>query len=150
MSSPGQAIDLYMSDRGVSNLGHRRWVINFRLGRVGIGFAGRAQCLGVFDMSGSTSRTWVAYPNPGPAPAATTGDVWSFHMAGAGSADVTVESLTDGVLGVSVVRLPGGFGADAVGWVPSGWTPSPGQTYRVTISGVPGGPIVYQVQVVSC
>ena len=151
--SPGQAIDLYMADPGTPSLGHRRWILNDPLGRVSIGFAGNAQCLGVFDSSGSTSRMWTAYPNPGPAPVETASDLWSFHSRSLslGGTDVTVERMSDGAaLAVRVTHPASGFGPDTVAFEPMGWTPAAGTSYRVTITGVSGGPIVYVVQLVSC
>ena len=151
--SPGQAIDLYMADPGTPSLGHRRWVLNDPLGRVSIGFAGNAQCLGVFDSSGTTSRPWTAYPNPGPAPIESAANLWSFHSRtlSLGGADVTVERVSDGAsLPVVVSHPPDGFGPDTVAWDPSGWTPATGQRYRVTITGVSGGPITYVVHLVTC
>lgn len=151
-SSPAGAIDLFMRDEGVDSLGHRRWIINFDLGAVGIGFAGNATCLGVFDDSGSTARTWVAYPAPGPAPIETANGVWSFHSATSlERADVTVHSLSDErALGVDVDELGGGYGAEAISITPRGWTPTAGETYRVGVT-VPGADaIVYDVRVVAC
>jgi hypothetical protein len=151
--SPAQAIDLYMADPGTPSLGHRRWILNDPLGRVSIGFAGNAQCLGVFDSSGTTSRTWTAYPNPGPAPLETASDLWSFHSRSLslGGSDVTVERVSDGsALAVRVTHPTAGFGPDTVAFEPMGWTPTAGTSYRVTITGVSGGPIVYIVQLVSC
>ena len=66
--TPGAAIDGYMRDRNTPSLGHRRWILSENLGSVSIGFAGRGQCLHVFDRSGSSARNWTAYPNPGPVP----------------------------------------------------------------------------------
>lgn len=149
-ATPGDAIDLYVGDRGVPSLGHRRWVLNFGLGRIGVGFAGNAQCLGVFDMSARSERTWTSWPNPGPTPVEATQVTWSFHMRGAGGAAVAVETFDGSPLGVESYVPPRGFGPDTIAWDPSGWTPSVGQRYRVTISGVAGGPIVYVVEVVAC
>ena len=44
----------------------------------------------------------------------------------------------------------GGYGPDTVAWAPMGWSAAVGQRYRVTIEGVGGGPIVYEVEPVSC
>lgn len=151
-SSP-QSIDLYMDDSGVSSLGHRRWVLNGPLGRVGIGFAGNAQCLSVFDGSGSSDRAWTSYPNPGPAPIETSSALWSFHSnrSDLRSASVTVVRVSDGTeLPVSVSHPPNGFGPSTVAWDPQGWAPEAGQQYRVTVSGFDGGPVTYVVSLVSC
>jgi hypothetical protein len=149
-SSPA-AIDLYMGDRGVTSLGHRRWIVAPRLGKIGIGFAGRGQCLGVFDGTGSSDRPWTAYPNQGPAPIATAQHSWSFHMnAGLRDATVTVQS-GGSAMPVSVYYPGGNYGRqDAIAWDPDGWSPTAGTTYEVTIDGFSGGPITYSVTLVDC
>lgn len=152
--TPGDAIDLYMDDSRVPSLGHRRWVINGPLARVGIGFAGNAQCLGVFDGSGSSSRMWTAWPNPGPSPvAAAPGELWSFHSNtfGLASATMAVTRVSDGMtMAGSVEHPPNGYGPNTVAFRPSGWRPMAGQTYSVTVSGFSGGPITYQTAFVAC
>jgi uncharacterized protein YkwD len=152
--SPGAAIDGYMRDRNTPSLGHRRWILGARLGSVEIGFAGRGQCLGVFDRSGSTDRDWSAYPNQGFAPLATAQNTWSFHAYGVsfgGDSDVEVVRLSDGMsLPVEVYR-PGGSGPPpSLGFIPMGWSPSAGETYRVTITGTSAGDITYETTLVSC
>jgi hypothetical protein len=152
--SPGQAIDLYVADARVASLGHRRWVLSNYLGRVGIGFAGRAQCLGVFDMSGGGDREWTSYPNPGPAPLETAVDVWSFnsHAINLGAATVRMELLgaTPTEVPVSVSHIAGGFGPPgAVAWTPS-MRATTGDRFRITISGISGGDIAYETEIVDC
>lgn len=151
-SSPADAIDLFMRDSGVASLGHRRWIVSFDLGEVAIGFADSATCLGVFDDSGESTRTWVAYPPPGPAPLETATTAWSFHSASSlDGADVTVHRLSDeAALSVRVRELDGGYGAEAISIEPQGWEPAAGETYRVGVT-VPGNAaIVYDVEIVSC
>jgi hypothetical protein len=144
-------IDLYIDDRGVPSLGHRRWVLNGPLGRVGIGFAGNAGCLGVFDRSSSTDRTWTSWPPPGFAPSDTTGAWWSFHSDRGGVADATVRMVrvSDGtdVTG-TIHRMPEGYGVSAVAWAPTERTV--GQRYRVTVNASSIGEISYEVEIVSC
>lgn len=149
-SSPA-AIDLYMGDRGVASLGHRRWVLAPRLGKIGIGFAGRGQCLGVFDGSGSSDRPWTAYPNQGFAPMPTAQYTWSFH-SNAGLRDATVEVRSGGsALPVSVYYPGSTYGRqESIAWDPEGWTPAAGTTYEVTIGNFSGGPITYTVTLVDC
>jgi hypothetical protein len=153
VGSAAQAIDLYMDDSGVPSLGHRRWVLNGPLGRVGIGFAGNAQCLGVFDGSGSSDRLWTAWPNPGPFPIDAVRGLWSFHSnrISMRSATVAVVRVGDGAtLPVSVDHPPDGFGPSTVSFQPMGWGPRVGERYRITIDGISGGPITYEVEPVSC
>ncbi len=152
--TPGQAIDLYMADDLTPSLGHRRWILNDYLGQVGIGFAGRAQCLGVFDSSGGTDRTWTAYPNPGPAPIETTADVWSFHSHAfdLSAATVTLERLgtTSENIPVSVSHISGGFGPPgALAFTPPVHAAA-GDRFRITIGGLAGDDIVYETEIVDC
>ncbi|MBX7192430.1 MAG: CAP domain-containing protein [Sandaracinaceae bacterium] len=144
-------IDLYVDDGGVSSLGHRRWVLNGPLGRVGIGFAGNAGCLSVFDGSGSTARTWISWPPPGPAPQDTTTAWWSFHSTGGSISGATVSMVrvADGMDVTGTVHaLPDGYGGSAVAWEPT--ERSVGSRYRVTVTGGALGEISYEVEIVSC
>jgi len=115
---------------------------------------GDASCLGVFGGSGGgPSPAWVAMPNQGFTPIATTRWTWTFqgNLGGISSADVTVEDVGTGqALPIEIRRLQPGFGQDAVSWVPMGWEAQAGSTYRVTIAGIDGAPVVYDVRPVDC
>jgi uncharacterized protein YkwD len=159
--TPGAAIDGYMGDTGTMSLGHRRWILSPRLGRVELGFAGRGQCLGVFDSSGSSSRPWTSYPNQGFAPIGMLQDpfggsviTWSFQanaISLSGGSTVEVVRVSDGApLTVSVYQTGGGGPPPSIAFTPMGWTPAAGQTYRVTITGTSAGDITYEVTLVSC
>jgi hypothetical protein len=150
VSAAADTIDLYVHDDGVGSLGHRRWVFNPPLGAVGIGQVGRAGCLGVFDGSSSTTRTWTAWPPPGPVPLEAIGSsLWSFHSDGASGGAVRVVRVSDGVdLGASAMSLPDGFGPSTVAWASDGARTE--GTYRVTVSGIPLGEITYDVTLVAC
>ncbi|MGE0789121.1 MAG: CAP domain-containing protein [Sandaracinaceae bacterium] len=163
-STPGSAIDGYMTDVGTMSLGHRRWILGRRLGRVEIGFsrggARPGQCLGVFDSSGSSAREWTAYPNQGVAPIDLVTDrfggtvAWSLQAntftLPTGTA-VSVQRMSDGAnLTVTSYLTGGGGPPPSIGFTPSGWTPEAGQTYRVTVTGTSIGTITYDVTLVSC
>lgn len=152
--TPGAAIDGYMRDRNTPSLGHRRWILSETLGSVSIGFAGRGQCLHVFDRSGSSSRSWTAYPNAGPAPMYLTTHDWSFHSNDWRLTSATVQMTdmaTGGDLALEVSHPRNGFGPNTVSWRPTGWTPSAGDTYLVRIDGISGSePVEYTVSPVSC
>lgn len=155
--TPGDAIDLLMSDVGVDSMGHRRWLLGYFLGRVGIGFAGVATCVGVFDDTGRTDRPWTAFPPAGPAPIDMVIDrwlgfaAWSFHPA-------------DGIAGaeVSMQRLPGEEPVTIDSWIPETgfgipdaivWQPPPvqaGESYRITITRPAKEPVIYDVDLVDC
>jgi hypothetical protein len=147
-----------MLDRNVPSLGHRRWILNPPLGRVGIGFASPerpGQCLSVFDRSGPGSdRTWTAYPNPGPAPIFLAEGEWSFQTHGislAGDASAVVVRVSDGTtLSVTTRQTGGGGPPSSLVIVPDGWRPAAGETYRVTITGLSIGELTYETTLIEC
>jgi hypothetical protein len=148
--SSADTINAYMHDARTASLGHRRWILNGSLGRVGVGYRGRSGCLGVFDWSGSSSRNWAAYPNPGPAPVDITSHTWSVQGNLPGT-DVQVTRLSDGMeLSVEGESLRGGFGSGStVAIHRRGWSPEVGERYRVVLSGSRGR-IEYTVEPVDC
>lgn len=153
--TPGSAIDGLMGDAGVRSQGHRRWLLGFYLGKVGLGFAGRATCVGVFDDSNPTDVAWTAYPPAGAAPIGmVTGRepiAWSFHPAdGIAGAEVTMQRLPkledvaiDTWIPDTGFRIP-----DAIAWQPP--TVRPGQSYRITITRPAKETITYDVKLVDC
>ena len=120
----------------------------------GGGQYGNAMCLAVFGSSGGgPSPSWTSSPVAGFAPVQTTQWTWSFEgsLSGIPAAGVTMLDVdTNQPLAVTVMQLSQGYGPDCISWVPQGWSPQVGKTYRVTISGVSGGPIVYDVKPVNC
>ncbi len=78
---------------------------------------------------------------------------WSFEgsLGGIAGATVTVLRVDDNTpMPVTMQALTSGYAQDATSWYPNGWTAEAGKTYRVTVSGVTGGPIVYDVEPVTC
>jgi hypothetical protein len=156
------SIDLYVQDTGnETTLGHRRWIFHPPLGVVGVGWVvkggtqfGRAGCLGVFDTSGTGPKpTWYAWPPPGFSPiTADTKTEWSFHYpAGMTTATATVTDMaTNMPLSVTTTMLPKYYGDDAFEITPSGWMPTAGDVYRVTVTPDNAAPIVYDVSPVMC
>ena len=158
---PAQSIDQYMEDWGnETTMGHRRWIVNPPLNPVGIGYwetggqYGNAQCLRVFGQSGNgPNPPWVAVPNQGFVPRVVATWTWTFHgdMGGVPNAQVSVLSVDDNTpLEVKILPLQQGFGKAAISWVPVGWQAQAGKTYRVTVSGIGGGDVVYDVKPVNC
>ncbi|AKU92659.1 CAP domain-containing protein [Vulgatibacter incomptus] len=154
--TPGDAIDGQMADVSVpDSVGHRRWLLGYVLGKVGIGSAGRATCVSVFDDMGRTDRSWTAYPPAGPAPIAMVTKLrpvaWSFHPK-------------DGIKGaeVSMQRLPGGEEVAIESWIPKSgikipdaiiWQPPPvqaGESYRISITRPSKETVTYDVELVDC
>lgn len=174
-TATGDSIDLYIREPGAGNagsLGHRRWVLNPALGKVGIGFVatgtnsngygGQAQCLGVFDTTGAGPKpAWYAFPPPGYVPVQITpgvlnqGWAWSFSLKQSNvinNATITVKNLTTNAdAPVTVKTLGTGYGAmDTISFYPNGWTPAAGSVYRVTVDVGGAGKYVYDVMPVTC
>ena len=100
VSRPADSVDLYVGDRGVASLGHRRWVFNPPMGLSGFGQRGRYSCMYSFDRSASSASVdYVAYPAPGFFPQAALLGQWSFssskHRFDAATT-VTIKKVSDG------------------------------------------------------
>ncbi len=158
---PAQAIDQFMEDNGnATTMGHRRWILNPPLGPVGIGYwetggqYGNSECLRVFGSSGGgPNPSWVSMPNAGFVPMPIAQWTWTFHgsLSGIANAQISVLRVDDNTpLAVNVQTLQQGYAQDAISWDPSGWSPQAGSTYRVTVSGLGGGDVVYDVKPVNC
>jgi hypothetical protein len=158
---PAPAIDQFMQDNGnATTMGHRRWIVNPPLQPVGIGYwetggtYGNAECLRVFGTGGNgPNPPWTSVPNPGFVPLEIATWTWTFHgslggIPGAGVAVLRVDDNTP--LPVAMQALQQGYAQDAISWNPSGWTVEAGKTYRVTVSGLGGGDVVYDVKPVVC
>jgi hypothetical protein len=156
---PAQAIDQFMDDSGnETTMGHRRWIVNPPLDPVGIGYwetggqYGNAECLAVFGSSGNgPNPEWVAVPNQGFVPLTVAQWTWTFHgnLGGVAGAQVSMLLVDDNTpLAVQILPLSQGFGEEAISWVPQGWQPQAGKTYRVTVQAAVQ--VVYDVKPVAC
>lgn len=160
-----RCIDMYMSDSGnATTIGHRRWFLSNQLGPIGIGGTTGGSCHHVIGGSGTATKSFMAWPPPGPVPLEaiaipgnpsvdTTG--WTVQTYSAAfslvGASVTV---TEGGAAkpVTVTQLGDNYGSRyAIRFNPMGWTTQAGRTYQVTVT-APGlaTPISYAVEVVSC
>jgi uncharacterized protein YkwD len=163
-STPGVlGVDLYMVDPGNdTTIGHRRWILSNSLGPIGLGSTSDNSCMLVIGGGGDAGKPWLAWPPPGPVPyqamhVPTIGWThvdqtgWtiqsdSIDLSGAG-VSVTVDGVEQPV---AVNVLGKNYGsAQAIRFVPQGWTVEPGKTYDVALSGV-AQPIAYSVQIVDC
>jgi hypothetical protein len=160
-NNPAQAIDQFMQDNGNdTTMGHRRWILNPPLGPIGIGYwegggmYGNAECLRVFGTSGGGPKPpWVAVPTAGFAPLTTAQWTWTFHgsIAGIANATASVLRVDDNMaLPVTMKKLSQGYAQDTTSWIPNGWKAEAGKTYRVTVAGLSGGDVVYDVKPVVC
>ncbi|MCA9563847.1 MAG: CAP domain-containing protein, partial [Myxococcales bacterium] len=68
LNNPADAVDLYMVDSGVSNLGHRRWILSAPYLAAGFGQVGIFSCQWVVNFDGTGEIDFVPFPNPGWAP----------------------------------------------------------------------------------
>ncbi|MEO6601819.1 MAG: CAP domain-containing protein [Polyangiaceae bacterium] len=161
-ATPAQSIDQYMEDDvNDTTLGHRRWVLNPPLNPIGVGYwekggqYGNASCLRVFSSKGTgPNPNWNAVPPTGFAPVEMAKyKQWSFEgsLAGTAKATASVLRVEDNMtLPVTQQALSQGYGQDTMSFKPNGWTAEAGKTYRVTISGLTAGNVVYDVRPVVC
>jgi len=148
---PG-AISLYMSDNGVSSLGHRRWILypqtqSMGTGDIpgnGSGWQSLTNALRVFD-----SHTWdprpatrdafVAWPPAAYVPYGVIYPAWSFAVGGADFSHATVSVTVDGTpAACTPAVLAQGYGENGVSWnMPgSGAQPSADRVYQVAVRSV--------------
>lgn len=155
------AVDLYMTDQNVIELGHRRWILSNSLGPIGVGSTTDYSCLHVIGGDGRAGARWTAWPPPGEIPIqalhiASWMDVdragWSIQSdyvdlrAGA----VTVTRDGGSALEIDVWSLAEGYGSTfGLGIRPRGWRTAAGETYRVAIGGLVEE-IAWEFTVVDC
>ncbi|WP_188695541.1 CAP domain-containing protein [Silvimonas amylolytica] len=138
-------IRLYVTDQGITTLGHRRWVLYSRLVLVGSGDTPRADALWVVGNDGPayTPANGIAWPPPGYVPIDNhifepASMQWSFSYPDADFSSATV-SMTDDtgntVVLANVGELDPGYGDNTIGWNISstGWNRSPADT-RLNVS----------------
>jgi uncharacterized protein YkwD len=151
---PG-AIDLYMSDGGVSSLGHRRWVLFPQTQAMGTGdipgegssWQTITNALKVIDGNAGKPRpatrdAFVAWPPPTYIPYAIVPTIWSFSIAGADLSGTTISMTVAGnTTAYSASALPNGYGENTVAWTVSGSNANPGgdKAYQVSIKNVKVG-----------
>ena len=113
----------------------------------------------VIGGSGSTSRTWTAWPPPGPVPLEVFEPLFGSTLDETGwsiqsqSIDLSVATVTvthDGSdMPVAQRTLDPWYGSRyAIAFRPSGWTTEPGR-YQVAVTGI-ASPFSYEVNVVGC
>jgi uncharacterized protein YkwD len=155
-----RAIDLYMTDQGIRELGHRRWILSNTLGPIGVGSTSSYSCLHVISGDGRADARWVAWPPPGEVPIqALYMATWLDTDAAGWSVQSDFVDLRRGE--VSVTRageplaietwvLAQGYGSTfGLGIRPLGWRSEVGETYDVIVSGV-SEPIEWSFTVVDC
>lgn len=150
-----RSVDLYVGDRGVASLGHRRWVLNPSMVDTTFGYKPPFSCMYSFSRGQNTPQDVQAYPPPGYQPAQTAPGLWSFRMDSMNfvSDATTVELNIDdgGWTTVDSWVVGGGYGAGPVlAWDnPSGaW--SAGKVVQVRLTNSGGDTYVYTVAFVGC
>jgi uncharacterized protein YkwD/fibrillarin-like rRNA methylase len=120
------AIGLYMSDVGVSSLGHRRWILYPPQAEMGTGDTTNYNSLWVLGPFGTRPVTanGVAWPPAGfiPYTLASSSMAWSFSMDGANfaSTSVTVTKVGTGNVPVTPAVLDVGYGDNTISFTPTG------------------------------
>jgi MYXO-CTERM domain-containing protein len=158
-----QCIDIYMSDKGSAELGHRRWIFANYLGPVGfgsVGTGGRSATGSCFYQPAGSMNLhlpYAAWPPGGNVPlqaiTTTQTDAAGWHVQ---SDTINLNSATATVMDgttsmpVTVAALPANFGSTyAIRIMPMGWTSQGGHSYVVTLGGT-STPVSYTVNVVDC
>ena len=150
----------WLNDGDESNIdviGHRRWLLNARMGKTGFGQVEDCTGMYAFDRSGTagyTSNVWPAQNTP--LEFFGTEYPWSVSTGSeeTGNVQVTMTNRETGtVYSFSKNSADGFFTVDndwygvpgAVIWRPDGISYNDGDTYDVQISGLSGGDITYPV-----
>jgi hypothetical protein len=150
------SMDLYMTDRGQAQMGHRRWCLANSLGPVGLGSA-TGSCFWNLDGTGKAGKAFIPWPPSGPVPfdvfkvnsLDTAGWTIQSDTINLDAATVTVSDAGQD-RPVAVVVLPTGYGSRyAIKMTPTGWTAQAGHSYVVTVAGTPT-PITYTVDAIDC
>ncbi|QDG51241.1 CAP domain-containing protein [Persicimonas caeni] len=119
--NPAATVDLYIGDRGVNSLGHRRWCLNPTMAATGFGQRGSYSCMYSFDRSQASSVDHVFYPSAGFFPRSALLGAWSagsrsFNFGS--SPEVTITNVSDSsiVQVNNVQKLRNGYAIDTISW----------------------------------
>jgi uncharacterized protein YkwD len=143
-AGPG-AIDLYINDLGVTDLGHRRWALFPSLTKVGSGDTDFTNALYVIGGFGTRpDLPFSAYPGSGYIPIPLVYDVWSFSVSAAdfSSATVTVSDTYGLSYPVNLTPTATGYGDNTLSWTFENnfsQTQTSDLQLNVTVSGVKVG-----------
>ena len=150
-----ESVDLYVGDRGVPSLGHRRWVLNPTARETAFGWKARFSCMYSFSQGAAHDVDFVAWPPPGPVPEDASAGRFSVHLYGVTpGADFAIAAGVDGAAPTPIAfdALGGSFGGrvPAFGFDPPvAWRA--GRTVEVVLSGLTGGDEArYVVEFVAC
>ncbi len=153
-TNAADSVDLYVGDRGVASLGHRRWVLNPSAANTTFGHKGRFGCMYSFSRERRHDVEFVAWPPPGPLPVQAAQGTWHISLYGRRAQQASVSMSIDGgpFEAVQAGQLPGNYGGQAQAFVwsaPQGvW--AAGRQARVRVSGLQGEDIEYGVRFIDC
>lgn len=157
--SGAKAVAGLVDDSGANNtdVGHRRWLLFPPLSDIGLGSTYAAASTVVMGAAiawdNARPSGGTAWPSAGYLPweVAPTSKRWSYTLPGVDFASATVSMTRNGQAWPATVITRGGpYGDPALVWeTPSIPAPAVGavDVYGVTLGGVPGAPIGYQVKV---
>jgi uncharacterized protein YkwD len=117
-NGPG-AIDLYIQDAGVTDLGHRRWVLYPSLVKVGTGDTDFSNALWVIGGFGTRPAIdFSAYPGNGYIPAPLVYDTWSIsvYTGDFSAATVSVKDGNGNTYPATTSVTPAGYGDNTLSW----------------------------------
>ena len=113
------AVDLYIQDAGVTDLGHRRWALYPPTTKVGSGDTDFSNALFVIGSFGARPNIdFSAYPGPGYIPAPLVYDTWSIsvYTGDFSAATVSVRDSAGNTYPVTTAATPGGYGDNTLSW----------------------------------
>lgn len=148
------SVELYVGDRGVGSLGHRRWLLNPRALVTSFGYKPPYSCMYSFSSGARADPDFVSWPPPGWVPTAAARGEWSFASTRfAPRPDTVVELSIDGAAPVVVAgHDPGGnYGwGTVVAFTPPGDPWRAGSIVQVALRGTRGGDVAYTVAFTGC
>jgi len=155
LSNIADTIDLYVQDRGVPSLGHRRWVFNPTMEVTTFGLKRSSSCMYSFSRSGTANVEFWSWPPPGHVPTQASLGEWSFvSNTYAPQSNSVVEYSVNGEPFETVEsRIVGGnygWGRTMAWSIPSSATRTAGSIIRIRISDTRGGDFAYTVRFVNC
>jgi uncharacterized protein YkwD len=117
-NGPG-AVDLYVQDAGVTDLGHRRWALYPPLTKVGTGDTDFSNALWVIGSFGARpALDFSAYPGSGYIPAPLVYDTWSIsvYTGDFSAATVSVTDANGKTYPATTSVTPTGYGDNTLSW----------------------------------
>ncbi len=149
------SVDLYVGDRGVASLGHRRWVLNPSARETAFGWKDRFSCMYSFSQGAQHTVEVMAWPPPGPVPVDIPRGQFSVQLYGVSPGpDFTISVGIDGAAPtpIAATPLPVGFGGRAPAYAfDPGNVYAAGRSVEVLLDGLSDSdPMRWQTRFVSC